>query len=556
MQGNNHSNNTFSSWLCLTLGCRSYQPVATNSDADTHLLQLLNDGDLPASPGCWETYGSSAFWWSVYIISSVQPGLNAWNAGSRLMYNTDCSVGDFLCYAPAAWKDEKSIIVWLFTLCTFADNVAIARVFMPDVIETLFGSDKSKPRRTWSQFCENVVAMITFENFISMLASRKFYAFILAAACSLITYKLGIDSLTIFQTTFKGLGQALERFGLALDLMMLSPTVFSAFSTRMVGCETMLGVFLLWMPYLYVDKLLSYFFQEHANEGSYLQKRVSQIMKEYPHKRVLLDVMHRCSLHEYNVDAQVRRQYLEQMNTCNYESALHTAYNNNLLGLSGSMGENIFYACIQAFKAICYFIGVACYPVVYNITYGAFATLSGWLETSYAAATANILFYMYALGRLADQSYRTCKMHLRSDIKSGGLWTVGVLGVFTGFGSANLLATALIQVRNGKLDGWIFTHQEAAIFFPIVLALVSGLTNGFGLARIDRLIFDEHLKASNNASEKWAQLINEGQADRRAGVARYLGQLSSSPAIMYQPARQVENPMHANTSRTIQNDGV
>lgn len=554
MQGNNHSNNTFSSWLCLTLGCHSYQPVDTNSDADTLLLQLLNDAKLPASPGCWETYGSPVFWWSVYIISSVQPGLNAWNAGSRLMYNTDCSVGDFLCYGSAAWKDAKSIIVWLFILCTFLDNVAIARVFMPEVIETLFGSDKSKPRRTWSQFCENVVAMITFENFISMLASRKFYAFMLAAACSLITYKLGIDSLTIFQTTFKGQGQALERFGLALDLMMLSPTVFSAFSTRMVGCETMLGVFLLWMPYLYFDKLFSCFFQEHANEGSYLQKRVSQIMEEHPHKRVLLDVMHRCSLHEYNVDAEVRRQYLVQMNTCDYESALDIAYNNNLLGLSGSMGENIFYACIQAFKAICYFIAVACYPVVYNITYGAFARLSGWLETSYAAATANILFYMYALGRLADQSYRTCKMHLHSEIKSGGLWTVGVLGVLTAFGCANLLATALIEAQNGQLDRWIFTHEEAAIFFPIVLALVSGLTNGFGLARIDRLTFDKHLTASKEAGEKWVQLINESPANRRAEVARYLGRLSSNPAIMYTPAQGAENPMHANS--TIQHESV
>ncbi|MES2203750.1 MAG: hypothetical protein V4496_00865 [Pseudomonadota bacterium] len=542
-----NNNNSISRWLCLNICCHASKVESEGMEA---LLREAQEADSKPSPSRAHDYLRATFWWGIYLISSVQPGLNAWNAAARLMYNADCSVGDFLCYGPAAWKDAKSIVVWLFVLCTFLDNVAIARVFMPDVMHTLCGSDESRLKKTWSEWGADLVAMITFENFIGMLASRKFYAFILAAACSLITYKLGVDSLTIFQTIFNGQGRILELFGLLLDVIMLSTAVFSTFATRMVGCETMLGVFLLWMPYLYPDKLFKCFVHQNSQKNSHLQQFLNGIIEDHPNKRMLLDVMHQCSLYEYNVDSDIRVQYLAAMNRYDYEEAVTIAHQNNLLGTSKNIGENIFYGCIQVFKALCYFIAVACYPVVYNITYGAFANVKGWLQTSYAAATANILFYMYALGRLADQSYRTIKMHLHSQIKSGGLWTIGLLGVFTAFGCANLLATALIQVKKGQLNNWGLPPAMVPVFFPLVLGCISGLTNGFGLARIDRIIFDKHLTASNGAGKKWVELITGASVERKADVASHIVSLRNNRAgTMYQQLEtQESNPIH-NRSR-------
>ena len=457
--------------------------VANNPSQNGSPEEVRNNALEDDWRNCCITIGISAFWETTYWSSAAQAMFNAWAAMSYLVYQDKCSVGNFYCYSPSAWRDTASIFVWWEVSCTFLANVAIAKVFMPPAMVKFKEIVNLKGIYDW-------VAAIPQKGVYASLLTvnyRGIFALILAAACAIVSYKLGVDSLTLFQNLAKGKGAVIEGLGLAADMYMLITSVASTFATRIVGCDTMLGVFMRWLPYVYDSK-----------------------------RSQLLTMMHDCTRFEYNLEPENRLQYLNSMAKENISHISVQDYIDayQLMSVkSAGFSESCAHYAVTAFKMLCYFLAIACYPIVYNITYSAFEGLNGWSETSYVASLANVLFYTYALGRLPEEIYRACQRYSWPKMTCGrGAWLSIAFPLVVLGAAGSLLYAALNQTRLGKLDFLGCDRMVTLILFAIVGAAMSGLTNAFGLFRIDRMNFDPEYTRSDTAIKNWTYFVDNGNS--------------------------------------------
>lgn len=402
----------------------------------------------------------------LYLVSALQPMLNAWAAANRLIAGYNCDANDSACFSQ--WHGSESGLVYFIAACTFYANYRIALEFMPDTLNTWWKILRYEGEGIYQ---EGVQRYLKRENWNFILLA----SLLLASSGAIVTYQLGVESLTIFRSL---VGPSAGRF---LDDITLFGAVFSTFSTRFMGARTMLSLYYeRLLAYLYMDKWLSYIDNK--------EKEVAF----YHDRRWLLTGLWEAFTYEYTMSDAMWTQFAENANKKNYdqadfENAFNVLYGDRERSLLSSVKPGFFSGLgYQLALLMIYFFVIASYPLIYNIAVKAFAEWADWVYASYFVACASTLFYFYAIGRLPDQLYRVVKM---SNTFLGwamvARWGWVIFDILVGaVACGNFLYSAMSQADDGKLDHWGMSRSVALIFFAFEGGFISGGCNIFATLSI------------------------------------------------------------------------
>ena len=455
------------------------------------------------------------------FITAIQTTLNSFSVSHNFIYQEDanCAVGEFNCYSSSAWRDWRSIFVLYFIMSTLSLNVMIFLYYGPKAFARMFTLE------TWK-------------------TPKGYAAALLAAAASVVSYKQGIDALTLFSNFLTGT-KVDEIFGKILDISMLTASVSSTFCTREEGAFTLMELYQLRYYGFYLDRI------------PYLMNDAAK--KEYENRRFALSVKDALYAYEYDLTVAQRTQLLTELNDIFKEQGQQQIADPLSVDLTVIMTrpnrgcvEYVYQSVYWLAKAAFLFLAAVSYGIIYNIVASAFSGIIWKCLTPVVALTSPI-FYLSTLGRMPDAEARVFKKMMFYDAKTPQeqinnfgiyiaqrMWLPGSCG--------NFLYSALAQVNQGLFDYLGMSRLAATGFWGADGAAVSLYVNWFAACNIyiEETDDPDLYKASQKAQTHIKKAILEGGEPLEKLVAVYKANypqtiFAENAGFTYNPLAQAEH---------------